>query len=265
MTTNSISLLIVGLLMFGALVCIIVKTWRYYCNHFDEKCRLCNGLLSLNCKSVLVALLTISALVWGNALMAQDGTLAHPYPINNEGALVSLANCINQGQNFKYENDRFDIDPNGAIPAGGEGVYFQQTADIDMAGQGWVTIGNSAANGFRGKYLGNNKKISNLTLTANNPALFRYPSGTIQDLTIEDPVFSGTVNYGGALATFVMDGTIKNCHSIGKALEFNGKYCGALIGWVDGYNCFVLNENGDIITSLTVNRDITISVVYIKK
>ena len=33
----------------------------------------------------------------------------------------------------------------------------------------------------------------------------------------------------------------------------------------DGYNCFVLNENGDIITSLTVNRDITISVVYIKK
>ena len=232
MTTNSISLLIVGLLMFGALVCIIVKTWRYYCNHFDEKCRLCNGLLSLNCKSVLVALLTISALVWGNALMAQDGTLAHPYPINNEGALVSLANCINQGQNFKYENDRFDIDPNGAIPAGGEGVYFQQTADIDMAGQGWVTIGNSAANGFRGIYLGNAKKISNLTLTANNPALFRYPNGTIQDLTMEDPVFSGTVNYGGALATFVMGGTIKNCHSIGKALEFNGKYCGALIGWV---------------------------------
>lgn len=33
----------------------------------------------------------------------------------------------------------------------------------------------------------------------------------------------------------------------------------------DGYNRFVLNENGDIITSLTVNRDITVSVVYIKK
>ncbi|MBP5650860.1 MAG: hypothetical protein J6X01_07290, partial [Bacteroidales bacterium] len=195
--------------------------------------RPCNGLLGLNCKSVIVAMLTLSALVWGNGLMGQDGTQTHPYPIKDKEALVTLAQCINTGHNFKFENDMFVVDPSGDIPAYGMGTYFQQTDNIDMLNESnWFTIGNSLATGFQGVYLGNGKKIQNLTLTADKPALFCYPNGRIVNLTIENPVFSGTINCGGALATFVMGGTIDSCHVTGHNMVFNGKDCGALIGWV---------------------------------
>ena len=181
-------------------------------------------------KTIIVWMVLMMALV--NSAEAQDGSLEHPYPVQNKEALYSLAQCINQGQNFSFENNKFVFNPNGAIPAGGMGVCFEQTADIDMEDEAWFPIGNSTTTGFRGVYLGNGHKIQHLTLTVEKPALFCYPNGRIQDLTMENPVFSGTVNNGGALATYVMGGTIKNCHSTGNALVFNGKYCGALIGWV---------------------------------
>ena len=36
MTTKLIILVAIGLLVFGALLCIIVKAWRYRRNHPDE-------------------------------------------------------------------------------------------------------------------------------------------------------------------------------------------------------------------------------------
>ncbi len=200
-------------------------------------------------KTSLITALLFAALV--NSAVAQnatqpDGTQAHPYPINGKEALVTLAQCINTGYNFKFENDRFVSDPNGDIPANGTDIYFEQTADIDMSDMTWHTIGNSSTNGFKGIYIGQGHKIQHLTLTVEKPALFCYPNGTIQDLTMENPVFSGTVNYGGALATFVMGGTIDSCHVVGNALVFNGKDCGALIGWVGDPNG---NKAGEVTIS----------------
>ncbi len=195
-------------------------------------------------KTIIVWMVMMMALV--NSAEAQDGSQEHPYPVQNKEALLSLAQCINQGQNFSFENNRFVFNPNGAIPAGGMGVCFEQTADIDMEDEAWFPIGNSTTTGFRGIYLGNGHKIQHLTLTVEKPALFCYPNGTIQDLTMENPVFSGTVNYGGALATFVMGGTIDSCHVVGNALVFNGKDCGALIGWVGDPNG---NKAGEVTIS----------------
>ena len=242
MTTKLIILIVVGLLVFGALLCIIVKAWRYRRNHPDEVYWPYNGPLhkkkkSKTChKTLLVATLILSTLMWTNGLMAQngtpDGTREHPYPIGDISTLISFAQCINNNQPFAFENGKFVFDIDGNIPAGGAGTYFEQTADIDMNSANWnIPIGKQNK-GFEGTYLGGGHKIMNLTLTAANPALFRYSKGHISDLTIENPVFEGTFNDGGALATYVMGGTIDNCHVTGNDLVFNGKDCGALIGWV---------------------------------
>ena len=199
----------------------------------------------------IFSVLAMAALLAFNNAVAQDGTPANPYPVKDKDALITLAGCINLGQNFSFENDLFVFDPNGTIPAGGAGTCFIQTADIDLAGESWVTIGNSVATGFRGTYLGNGKKISHLTLTADKLALFCYPNGRIVGLTMENPHFSGAVNCGGALATFVMGGTIDSCHVTGNSLVFNGRDCGALIGWVGIPNG---NRADDITISNCSNR-----------
>ena len=179
-----------------------------------------------------MTVLMVASLVESAQAQSPDGTREHPYPVSGKESLVSLANCINYGQRFRYDGGRYYVDPNGAIAAYGAGTCFGQTVDIDMEGEEWIPIGSSVATGFRGTYLGNGKKIQHLELTSTRQALFCYPAGSIEGLTMENPSFIGTVNYGGALATFVMGGTIKDCHSTGNALVFNGKYCGALIGWV---------------------------------
>ena len=242
MTTKLIILIVVGLLVFGALLCIIVKAWRYRRNHPDEVYWPYNGPLhkkkkSKTChKTLLVATLILSTLMWTNGLMAQngtpDGTREHPYPIGDISTLISFAQCINNNQPFAFENGKFVFDIDGNIPAGGADTYFEQTADIDMNSANWnIPIGKQNK-GFEGTYLGGGHKIMNLTLTADNRALFCHSKGHISDLTIESPVFEGTFNDGGALATYVMGGTIDNCHVTGNDLVFNGKDCGALIGWV---------------------------------
>ena len=183
-------------------------------------------------KYILYVTLLVSLLLSNFYTFAQNGTATHPYPISDKNALITLAQRINEGLNFSFENGVFVKDPNGDIPAYGANTCFEQTADIDLNGETWFPIGNSLATGFRGTYLGNGKKIQHLTLTADKPALFCYPNSHIEKLIIENPVFSGTINYGGALATFVMGGTIDSCHVTGNNLVFNGRYCGALIGCV---------------------------------
>ena len=242
MTTKLIIIIVVGLLVFGALLCIIVKAWRYRRNHPDEVYWPYNGPLHKKKKSkpgittTLATILTLSTLMWTNGLMAQsvtpDGTREHPYPIGDISTLISFAQCINNNQPFAFENGKFVFDIEGNIPAGGAGTYFEQTADIDMNSANWnIPIGKQDK-GFEGTYLGGGHKIMNLTLSADNRALFCHSKGHISDLTIENPVFNGTFNCGGALATYVMGGTIDNCHVTGNDLVFSGKDCGALIGWV---------------------------------
>ncbi len=166
------------------------------------------------------------------AAFAQDGTREHPYPIGDISALISFAQCINNNQPFTFENGKFVFDIDGNIPAGGAGTYFEQTADIDMNSANWNIPIGMQNKGFEGTYLGGGHKIMNLTLTADNRALFCHSKGHISGLIIENPVFEGTFNDGGALATYVMGGTIDNCHVTGNDLVFSGKDCGALIGWV---------------------------------
>ena len=103
MTTKLIILIVVGLLVFGALVYVIVKAWRYRRNHPDEVYWPYNGPLHKKRKSkpgittTLVATLTLSTLMWTNGLMAQsgtpDGTREHPYPIGDISTLISFAQC----------------------------------------------------------------------------------------------------------------------------------------------------------------------------
>ena len=242
MTLKLIALTVLGAVVLTILAGMIVRAWRYRHNHHDEVYWPYNGPLHKKKKSkpgittTLVTILTLSTLMWTNGLMAQsvtpDGTREHPYPIGDISALISFAQCINNHQPFTFENGKFVFDIDGNIPAGGAGTYFEQTADIDMNSANWnIPIGKQDK-GFEGTYLGGGHKIMNLTLTADNRALFCHSKGQISGLTIENPVFEGTFNDGGALATYVMGGAIDNCHVTGNDLVFSGKDCGALIGWV---------------------------------
>lgn len=242
MTLKLIILTVLGAVILTILAGMIVRAWRYRHNHHDEVYWPYNGPLHKKKKSkpgittTLVTILTLSTLMWTNGLMAQsvtpDGTRERPYPIGDISTLISFAQCINNNQPFAFEDGKFVFDIDGDIPAGGAGTYFEQTADIDMNSAHWNIPIGMQNKGFEGTYLGGGHKIMNLTLTAANPALFCHSKGHISDLTIENPVFNGTFNCGGALATYVMGGTIDNCHVTGNDLVFSGKDCGALIGWV---------------------------------
>ena len=240
MTSKLTILIAIGLLVFGAFVFIIVKAWRYRRNHPNEVYWPYSGTLRRRHskqapQKLLLAALTLASLLCGSNTFAQDGTYDNPYFINDLDAFLSFAQCINSGQNFSYQNGIFVPDPNGPIPAYGEGTYFRQIANIDLAGITWHSIGTSPTTGFRGNYDGDVNNIINLKLTANQPALFCYSTGTIGHLTMQDPVFADNVNNSGALATYVMGGTIRDCHvncSPGSPLVFNGKNCAALIGCI---------------------------------
>ena len=87
--------------------------------------------------------------------------------------LRALREGINTGAPFRYKE-------NGPVlPAGGLGVTFNQTQNITMGAEdiNWVPIGKVDAE-FKGKYNGNNKKISGLTQSkVLNGGLFGYVSG----------------------------------------------------------------------------------------
>jgi|GEM_PF-4394010 len=107
-------------------------------------------------------------------------------------------------------------------------AYFIQTADIDLGvapwneGEGWLPIGDNS-NGLTGKYDGNYKVITGLTI--NRPessisvALFSYlkTGGQILNLGVTNVqiIGKGTV---GSLVGFAFNGTIRNCYSSGTLL-----------------------------------------------
>lgn len=130
---------------------------------------------------LLCSLLTTFAQYSGSG----NGTEEDPYLVFNENQLSQMVNFLNQ-----------------------EGVVFKLMKDLDLTNwivennpsQGWVPVG-VASSPFKGKFLGNNHKISGLSIkrsTEDNVGFFGYLDGAIiQDLTVEGFVVSGKNNVGG--------------------------------------------------------------------
>lgn len=121
-------------------------------------------------------------------------------------------------------------------------MVFRLMKDIDVSEwitdnnprQGWTPIGVQATP-FQGKLLGENHKITGLTISRASESyvgFFGYLSGaTIKDLTIEGSDVTGGSNVG-TFAGYATNSTIKNCHVklTGKVSSSSGNYVGGFIG-----------------------------------
>lgn len=150
------------------------------------------------------------------------GTASDPYAIYN-------AMQLDQVRNFCNKTD----------------VYFKLMDDIDLTewiadnnpSQGWVPIGNSSSNSFRGTFDGNNHKIKGLYInrsSSDNVGLFGYVQyGNIKNVEIEGNIKGN--NYVGGLVGEVYYENDKvvtsmyNCTFQGKISGNN--YVGGIIGY----------------------------------
>lgn len=74
---------------------------------------------------------------------AGSGTQSSPYLISTPEELAGLAQQVNSYKNY-------------------DGIYFRQTANLDVSAHNWNPIGNSGSQMFYGNYDGNNFVISNI-------------------------------------------------------------------------------------------------------
>ncbi len=154
------------------------------------------------------------------------------FTISTAAELKGLAELVNGGTNFLKKTVKLG-------------------ADIDLENEEWTPIGNKSKR-FDGTFDGNNKTISNLTITGTSSyvALFGNAgagdySATIKNLTLNNASVSGDSYVGGIAAEGV--GKITNCNVTG-AINLVGKnrYVGAVTG--HGYwsisDCNVVAEPG---------------------
>ena len=160
-----------------------------------------------------------------------QGTLVSPFEIHDTSSLIYLSNFVNS-QN----------------PT--QGLYYKLTNNIDMVGVNnfipigsWNTEGTSyvESNSFNGKFDGNNKIISNLTILKDsvsslncNIGLFGMigANAEIKNLGIANARIRGYQNIG-AICGKVIDGKIINCFTA-KGLISGTNYIGGLCGYSQG-------------------------------
>lgn len=183
---------------------------------------------------VLCSMLTALAQFSGSG----NGTEESPYLIFNVTQLSQLSNF-----------------------GGQEGVVFRLMKDIDLAEwisdnnprQGWTPVGVQATP-FQGKLLGENHKITGLSITRASESyvgFFGYLSGaTITDLTIEGSDVTGGSNVG-TFVGYATNSTLTNCHVklSGKVSSSSGSYIGGFVGTAS--NCTINNFSTEVTVTST--------------
>ncbi len=155
------------------------------------------------------------------AFAGGSGTEEDPYLIADAAQLAFLATTTN------------------AKTADYTGVFFKQTADIDLGEKSWTPIGGSGAS-FKGNYDGDNHKITGLKCDTialdgdakNYAGLFGNASGaTIQNLNVSGSMVRSN-NYSGAILGYGRNlVTIFNCTS--NIDHIDGAQVGGIVGRLD--------------------------------
>jgi len=158
---------------------------------------------------------------------AGDGSSGNPYQISSLGNLIWIADTVD----------------NYSAALGG--VYFIQTQYINAAptkeadynsGQGFISIGASAAQRFSGSYDGQGYHIDSLFISRtgsgnDNLGLFGFIGSTavIKNLGVTNASVSGYDFVGALVGTDSAGSSIENCFSTGSVYAAYGD-CGGLIG-----------------------------------
>lgn len=173
-------------------------------------------------KKFLLLLMCVLNSIWASAQFSGsgNGTESDPYLIYSATQLYQMNNFLNQS-----------------------GVVFKLMTDIDLSDfiaenfndESWTPIGSSS-NPFRGKFLGNNHKITSLTINKpnkDNIGLFGCVlNATISDLKLECQNISGQ-SYVGCLVGIARYSTISGISVTNTEIHASSSYVGGIIGFAD--------------------------------
>lgn len=173
-------------------------------------------------KKFLLLLMCVLNSIWASAQFSGsgNGTESDPYLIYSATQLYQMNNFLKQS-----------------------GVVFKLMTDIDLTDfiaenfndEGWTPIG-SLSNPFQGKFLGNNHKITSLTINKPNKdyiGLWGYVSNaTISDLKLECQNISGQ-NYVGCLVGQSEESTISGISVTNTEIHASSSYLGGITGYAN--------------------------------
>lgn len=165
------------------------------------------------------ALFLCSLLTFAQYSGSGSGTEDDPYLIYNENQLSQVSNFLNQ-----------------------EGVVFKLMKDLNLtnwiaennSNQGWLPIGVETFP-FKGKFYGNNHKISGFSITRNsesNVGFFGFIDGaTVNNLTLEGTQVKGANNVGiligQSTSSTISNITVKMTNSV-SGIQYVGGFAGRL-------------------------------------
>lgn len=145
-----------------------------------------------------------------------SGTETDPYLIESGAELAYLSKFCAEGGNTS-------------------GLYYELTADIDLANNVFTPIGPSSTNQFKGIFNGAGNTISNLKIdrTESLSGLFgRVNGATIQDLTVDHATITSTSGNVGALVGAAYGTcTIADCVVKNSSVTGGSNLTGGLIGY----------------------------------
>ena len=154
-----------------------------------------------------------------------SGTATDPYQISTVQDLLALSKFVSQGKSTN-------------------GLYWSQTADIDMTGVNFTPIGgwsdsitNDKLKSFNGFYNGTNYKIQNLNIvrpTKKYLGLFGVIShAQVSNIFLEGGNISGSDCVGGLAGESFYLTTITNCSFAGCIYGSPNGSIGGLVGFLD--------------------------------
>jgi len=128
---------------------------------------------------------------------------------------------------------------------------YRLMKDLNLDGMVWTPIGSDATSAFTGTFDGNDKVISNLSISnasINNQGLFGYIGigGRVINLGLEDVNINVTVKKVGGIAGYNARGIIQNCYVTGKITGLGevGGIVGESTGTIERCYSAVIIEGG---------------------
>ncbi|MDD2798020.1 MAG: hypothetical protein PHV20_05450 [Bacteroidales bacterium] len=180
---------------------------------------------------------------WDNALKMFGGdSPARPITIANATQLKLIADAVNSGNTY-------------------EGIFLKQTSDISLAEfSNWIPIG-STTNRFKGIYDGNNKMITDLTITstAANAGFIGFIEGTatlnaeVKNLSVYGTVTSSGAGSGCIVGRANNYSLISHCNNY-ATFAFTGGQSGGVVGTCASDLAVNVNRKDNILVEYCINK-----------
>jgi hypothetical protein len=149
----------------------------------------------------------------------QDGTIEHPFLIQSKSDLIEMRDRINN-ENSTYGNK-----------------VYKLMSNIDLAGEpDWIPIGNNSENAFKGIFIGNDFKITNIKIGSANVTSELENAGFFGVVINSEIENLGVVweslnssRIGGGIISLAIGTKLTSCYSSGVMFSSAGCLAGKTI------------------------------------